>query len=127
MAEESGRWLFVVFGFIINLCLGSVYAYSVFAKPVRELMKVTATEAGLPFMIFLACFAALVFVGGQLIARLGPRNLGILGGVILGVGWMLASQSSSILMLAISYGVIGGGGCRVSLRRTPGRCGQMVP
>jgi MFS transporter, OFA family, oxalate/formate antiporter len=110
MAEESGRWLFVVFGFVINLCLGSVYAYSVFAKPVRELMKVTATEAGLPFMIFLACFAALVFVGGQLIAKLGPRNLGILGGVILGIGWMLASQSSSILMLAISYGVIGGGG-----------------
>jgi MFS family permease len=73
-------------------------------------MKVTATEAGLPFMIFLACFAALVFVGGQLIAKLGPRNLGILGGVILGIGWMLASQSSSILMLAISYGVIGGGG-----------------
>jgi len=110
MAEESGRWLFVVFGFTINLCLGSVYAYSVFAKPVRELMKVTATEAGLPFMIFLACFAVLVFIGGQLIAKLGPRNLGILGGVILGIGWMLASQSSSILMLAISYGIIGGGG-----------------
>ncbi len=110
MAEESGRWLFVVFGFIINLCLGSVYAYSVFAKPVRGLMNVTATEAGLPFMIFLACFAVLVFIGGQLIARLGPRNLGILGGVILGIGWMLASQSSNIFMLSISYGVIGGGG-----------------
>ncbi|HUH66246.1 MAG TPA: OFA family MFS transporter [Syntrophales bacterium] len=110
MAEESGRWMFVVFGFIINLCLGSVYAYSVFAKPVRELMHITATQAGLPFMIFLACFALLVFVGGQLIAKMGPRNLGILGGVILGIGWMLASQTSNIMTLAVCYGVIGGGG-----------------
>jgi OFA family oxalate/formate antiporter-like MFS transporter len=110
MPAESGRWVFIVLGFIINICLGSVYAYSVFAKPVRTLMNVSATEAGLPFMVFLAFFASFVFVGGQLIGKLGARNLGILGGVILGAGWMLASQSTSIMMLAISYGAIGGGG-----------------
>ena len=110
MPAETGRWIFVVLGFIINICLGSVYAYSVFAKPVRALLNVSATEAGLPFMVFLAFFATLVFVGGQLIGKLGPRNLGILGGVILGLGWMAASQSTSIMMLAISYGAIGGGG-----------------
>jgi len=110
MPAETGRWVFVILGFIINLCLGSVYAYSVFAKPIRGLLNVTATQAGLPFMIFLAFFAVMVFAGGQLIAKLGPRNLGILGGVIVGVGWMLASQSSSISMLAITYGLIGGSG-----------------
>jgi MFS family permease len=110
MPAESGRWVFIVLGFIINICLGSVYAYSVFAKPVRALMNVSATEAGLPFMVFLAFFAFFVFVGGQLIGKLGARNLGILGGVILGAGWMMASQSTSIMMLAISYGAIGGGG-----------------
>jgi MFS family permease len=110
MPAESGRWWFIVLGFIINICLGSVYAYSVFAKPVRELLKVTATEAGLPFMVFLAFFAFFVFVGGQLLPKLGPKKLGILGGVILGAGWMLASQSSSIMMLAVCYGAIGGGG-----------------
>ena len=110
MPAESGRWVFIVLGFIINICLGSVYAYSVFAKPVRALMNVSATEAGLPFMVFLAFFAFFVFVGGQLIGKLGARNLGILGGVILGAGWMLASQSTSIMMLAVCYGAIGGGG-----------------
>jgi MFS family permease len=110
MTAESGRWIFIVLGFVINICLGSVYAYSVFAKPVRSLLNATATEAGLPFMVFLAFFAFFVFVGGQLLAKLGPKKLGILGGVILGAGWMLASQSTSITMLAISYGAIGGGG-----------------
>ena len=110
MPAESGRWVFIALGFTINICLGSVYAYSVFAKPVRALMNVSATEVGLPFMVFLAAFAIMVFIGGQLMAKLGPRNLGLLGGVILGAGWMLASQSTGITMLAISYGIIGGGG-----------------
>ena len=110
MPAESGRWIFVLLGFIINLCLGSVYAYSVFRKPVQTLLGATATEAGLPFMIFLAFFAILVFFGGQIMAKLGPRNLGIIGGVIVGVGWMLAKYSTSINMLTVTYGLIGGGG-----------------
>ncbi len=114
MPAESGRWVFIALGFIINICLGSVYAYSVFAKPVRALMNISATEVGLPFMVFLAAFAIMVFIGGQLMAKLGPRNLGLLGGVILGAGWMMASQSTSITMLAISYGIIGGGGVGLS-------------
>jgi len=110
MKAEAGRWIFVVLGFIINICLGSVYSYSVFAKPLRNLLNISATEVQLPFMLFLAFFAVFVFVGGQILAKVGPRNLGILGGIVVGAGWMLASQSSSILMLAIAYGVIGGSG-----------------
>lgn len=110
MPAESGRWLFVVLGFTINICLGSVYAYSVFRGPVQKLLDVSATAAGMPFMIFLAVFAFMVFVGGQLIGKLGPRNLGILGGILVGVGWMLASRSGNIGMLTITYGIIGGAG-----------------
>jgi MFS family permease len=110
MPAESGRWIFVLLGFIINLCLGSVYAYSVFRGPVQKLLNASATEAGLPFMIFLALFATMVFFGGQVMAKLGPKKLGIIGGIIVGLGWMLASQSTSIDMLILTYGIIGGGG-----------------
>lgn len=110
VAPESGRWMFIILGFIINICLGSVYAYSVFNRPVQELLGASATWAGMPFMVFLAIFAIMVFVGGQLIGKLGPRNLGILGGVVVGLGWMLASQSPNIGVLTITYGLIGGAG-----------------
>ncbi len=110
LPAESGRWIFVLLGFIINLCLGSVYAYSVFRGPVKKLLNASATEAGMTFMIFLALFAIMVFFGGQVMAKLGPKMLGMIGGIIVGAGWMLASQSSSINMLNITYGVIGGGG-----------------
>ena len=82
MPAEKGRWMFVVLGFIINICLGSVYAYSVFRGPVAKLLNMSATEAGLPFMVFLALFAIMVFFGGLLLAKLGPKMLGWLGGIV---------------------------------------------
>jgi MFS family permease len=110
MPAEKGRWMFVVLGFIINICLGSVYAYSVFRGPVAKLLNLNATEAGLPFMAFLAAFATLMFFGGQVMAKLGPKMLGWIGGAIVGAGWILASFSTSGTMLAVTYGLIGGGG-----------------
>ena len=49
MKAENGRWLFVIFGFIINICLGSVYAYSVFKNPIQKLFNVGAFEGGHAF------------------------------------------------------------------------------
>jgi OFA family oxalate/formate antiporter-like MFS transporter len=127
MPAEQGRWILVLLGFVINICLGSVYAYSVFRKPVQTLLNASATEAGMPFMIFLALFAVMVFFGGQIIAKLGPRNLGILGGIVVGIGWMLASQSTSINMLTITYGVIGGGGVGLAYGVPLAVCGRWFP
>ena len=110
MPAEKGRWMFVVLGFIINICLGSVYAYSVFRGPVAKLLNMSATEAGMPFMVFLALFATMVFFGGLILAKLGPKMLGWLGGIIVGIGWILASFSTSGTMLTITYGLIGGAG-----------------
>ena len=110
MPAEKGRWMFIVLGFIINICLGSVYAYSVFRGPVQKILNMSATEAGLPFMVFLALFATMVFFGGLILAKLGPKKLGWLGGIIVGIGWILASFSTSGIMLTITYGLIGGAG-----------------
>lgn len=110
MPAEKGRWVFILLGFIINICLGSVYAYSVFRGPVQKILNMSATEAGLPFMVFLALFATMVFFGGLILAKLGPKMLGWLGGIIVGIGWILASFSTSGIMLTITYGLIGGAG-----------------
>ncbi len=61
-------------------------------------------------MAFLAAFATLMFFGGQIMAKLGPKMLGWIGGAIVGAGWMMASFSTSGTMLAVTYGLIGGGG-----------------
>ena len=37
MKTEQGRWVFVLLGLLMNLCLGAVYAFSVFKKPLQDL------------------------------------------------------------------------------------------
>jgi MFS family permease len=111
LPAESGRWLFVVLGLIMNVCLGAVYAYSIFLGPVRKAFTdVSAFQANFPFMVFLAFFSVLMFFGGRVMEKLGPRKLGIIGGIIVGLGWFLSSYATNIWMLTLTYGVIAGSG-----------------
>ena len=83
LPAASGRWLFVVLGIVMNVCLGAVYAYSIFLKPVKEAFAgISAFQANLPFMVFLAFFSVLMFFGGRVMEKLGPRKLGMIGGII---------------------------------------------
>ena len=110
MPAESGRWLFVVIGLVMNVCLGAVYAYSIFLGKVKETFNVSASMANLPFMVFLAFFAILMFFGGRIMEKLGPRKLIIIGSIIVGLGWMLSSFAPNIWILTLTYGVIAGSG-----------------
>ena len=110
MSANAGRWVFVILGMIINLCLGAVYAYSVFKGPLEKLFNASAKQGNLPFMVFIAIFALFTFLAGRFIDKLGPRIVMIIGGVIVGLGWMLAKFSGSITMVMITYGIIGGAG-----------------
>ena len=110
MSASAGRWIFVILGMVVNFCLGAVYAYSVFKKPLEELFNISATQGGLPYMIFLAMFALFTFVAGKFIDKLGPRKVMMVGGAIVGIGWMLTYFASSIWMVVLTYGIIGGAG-----------------
>lgn len=110
LEAEKGRWVFVLLGLVINISLGSVYAWSVFRKPLESLFHVGATESGMPFMFFLAFFALLMPFAGGYLDKYGPRTVTMLGGVLVGIGWILASFASGIAMLSVCYGLIAGGG-----------------
>lgn len=111
---EKGRWGFVLLGFVANVCMGAVYAFSVFRKPLEALWGITATESGLPFMVFLALFALGMALAGGLVENWGPRKTGILGGLLVGLGWILAGFSPNVGLLTLFYGVIGGAGVGVA-------------
>ncbi len=110
MSAESGRWIYVILGLIMCVCLGAVYAYSIFLAPVREAFQVSAFLGNLPFMVFLAFFSILMFFGGRIMEKLGPRKLSIIGGVIVGLGWLLSAFAPNIWALTLTYGVIAGSG-----------------
>lgn len=107
---ETGRWTFVVLGFVINLCLGAFYAFSVVRKPLEELWDIGATASGLPYMIFLATFALAMAVFGGVVDRWRPRKTGIVGGILVGLGWILAGFAPNIGVLTLFYGIVAGVG-----------------
>ncbi|ABK14306.1 MAG: OFA family MFS transporter [Methanothrix sp.] len=115
----GGRWVLVILGMIINLCLGSVYSWSVFVKPLTDHFQamgqvVSANDVLLPFSIFLAVFAIAMPLSGKYIEKYGPRKVTMVGGVLCGLGWLLASTASSVQMLYPTYGIIGGLGVGIA-------------
>lgn len=120
MPLAKGRWGLVASGLIINLWLGSIYAWSVFVKPLTDYytnelgQAVTANDILMPFSVFLAVFAITMPFTGRIIDNYGPRNVTIIGGVLTGVGWLLGSFSSSVPMLYATFGVVGGIGVGIA-------------
>lgn len=108
LISNSMRYLFILIGFLINTCLGGVYSWSVFRKPLEDALAIGAKDSGLPYAIFLAFFSFTMPLGGYLTEKIGVKFTVILGAILLGTGWFLASFSSSILFLVLTYGVIGG-------------------
>jgi len=120
MPPEKGRWGLVASGLVINLLLGSVYAWSVFVEPLTGYFSsgpgqtVTVNDILMPFSVVLAVFAITMPFTGKIIDTYGPRDVTILGGLLTGLGWFLASFASSVLMLTIIFGLIGGMGVGIA-------------
>ena len=125
MPAETGRWILVIIGTIIELCLGAVYAYSVLSVPLKKIftdpisaggfgLTVSAIEMQLPYIVSLAMFAITMPLVGKYIEKMGPRKVGMIGGVIVGLGWILASFATSPITLAVLYGAVAGVGVGVA-------------
>src|SRR5919201_2874799 len=103
------RWVLAITAFLMQLALGSVYAWSVFLKPVIALYHVSRLEANLPFSIVLLALGVTAGFGGYLNNRFGPRIVATAGGILYGLGVLLASFSApNIFILYLTFGIIGG-------------------
>ena len=120
------RWLVVVGGVLIQVCLGAIYAWSVFT-PSLSAAGWTAAQTQFVFSAGLASFAiVMVAAGYYLMPKLGPRLLVELGGLTLGIGYILAGLvgGTHVVGLILFIGIIGGagiGGVEVGQRAAAGK------
>jgi len=114
MSEERimNRWLVIVGAILIQLCLGAIYAWSVFTpRLIAEPYSFTATQTQLIFGVGLASFAVVMIIAGRMQAKFPPRNVAALGGIILGLGYVLARfVGTSFIGHLVTIGLIGGAG-----------------
>ncbi len=114
LPAQKGRWLLIPLGVTVLLCLGTVYSWSIFRKPLEKLLQIGATESLLPFTVLLVVFALIMPITGFYIDRFGSRLVTAVGGVIMSLGYLLSSLDGNISMLTITYGVVAGIGVGMS-------------
>ena len=118
--SSSRRYLVVLGALIIQVCLGSIYAWSIFQAALREGVYVwPSLWTQLPFAAGLASFALFMILAGRWQDRIGPKKVATLGGILLGAGYLLAglvdiiSQGNALIgtiWLIVTYGIIAGAG-----------------
>ena len=103
---------FVVLGAIlIQLALGAIYAWSVFT-PTLKAEGWSSENTQWVFAVGLASFALFMVFAGKKLNSWGPRTLAWAGGIILGIGYLLAGLigGTNFIALLILIGLIGGMG-----------------
>jgi len=116
-------WKVVFCGTAVNLCLGILYAWSVWTKQLISVPKagqlitegpglgwtyLTNAQAANPFSLCVLIFALLMIPGGRIQDKMGPKVGAITGGLFLALGCIIAGLTKSYTGLIIGFGVFGG-------------------
>jgi oxalate/formate antiporter len=103
------RWTQLLLGLVAMMTISSPqYVWTLFLKPLQ-----TSLGAGLPalqvtFSLLIVLQTFLSPLQGYLIEKFGPRLLISIGTAMSGASWLLSAYASSLTMLYITYGVLGG-------------------
>ena len=100
----------------IHICIGSVYAWSVLAKPVMQSMHITFSQTTLSFSIAIFFLGMSACILGRFVEQIGPVKSGRLSAYCFSLGMIgtaAAIYFKSLLLLYIFYGFIGGIGLGV--------------
>ncbi len=110
-SAPRNRWIIAAMGTVLQLVLGTIYAWSYFQDPVVNATGWSNLEVA-RILSFAICFLGLsAAMGGILLPKFGPRKLAALGGLFYGLGWAIGGYALSIQNLWLLYfgmGVVGG-------------------
>jgi OFA family oxalate/formate antiporter-like MFS transporter len=107
------RWLVAGMGTLLQVCLGTVYAWSFFQNPIRAEFGWNNAQVMWIFSLAICCLGLAAAWGGINLAKIGPTKLAMAGGALYGLGYLLAAlamQQRSLPLFYLGFGVVGGCG-----------------
>ena len=115
MPDETlrSRWSIAAAAVIMQICLGAVYGWSVFSKPLVGTEHWLLTQVQLNFTLAILFLGVGTVVGGLWQDRVGPRRVATVAGILYGAGYIfagIAARHHSLTGMYLSYGVLGGFG-----------------
>lgn len=126
--DTSYRYVIIAGSLLMQLCLGMTYSWSLFVKPLRQLLDISQAVAQFPLTLFYIAFPLTAVFAGTLLARRGPRLCAVLGGLVFGCGWMVASLGiHSFAWTVVGVGLLGGIGVGLAYLVPIATCIQWFP
>lgn len=108
---NSHRWFIAIMGTLLQVVLGTVYAWSFFQKPIITEYGWSNVETMWIFssaILFLGLSAA---IGGMILPKYGPRKLASAGAFLYGLGYLISAYAmhlNSLPLFYLGFGMIGG-------------------
>lgn len=108
------RWLILAASCVINLCIGSIYSWSVFALPMAAYLNdcfgfaLTAADLAVVFTVANSSGPVTMVLGGRIKELFGIKKVLVLGGLLFGGGMILSGFARSRAALILGYGIFSG-------------------
>ena len=108
MNHKNHRWIVLFAGCLINLCIGSLYSWSVFSAPLASQLALPVSSLAIVFTIATSVGPITMISGGFVNDKLGPKWVLLAGGLFFGAGMIATGFISSLNMLIMTYGLVCG-------------------
>jgi MFS transporter, OFA family, oxalate/formate antiporter len=102
------RWIVAAAAVVMQVGLGSYYAWSVFREPLSSLYGAGITGVNTAFFLASLTFSFAALGAGFWMRRVSPRVVGVAGGSLYGIGVFLSSFAEHLPVLYLTYGLIAG-------------------
>jgi OFA family oxalate/formate antiporter-like MFS transporter len=107
-AAGISRWWRAAGGLLMNLALGTLYAWSMFVAPLEKQFGWKRADTSMVFTIAVVVFALSFVIAGRIQDKIGPLYCSLAGGLLVSLGFFLCSYTTSLNHLFVCFGVIGG-------------------
>jgi MFS transporter, OFA family, oxalate/formate antiporter len=115
---KNKGWRVTFSGTGINLALGILYTWSIFKGAIKQSIEAGGTGAfnwdlaklNDPYAICTLVFAFAMILAGKCQDKFGPRITAFIGGILVGLGFLLISQTTNYFLWILGFGVLAGAG-----------------
>ena len=108
-ASPTARWVQLALGLVCMMAISSPqYVWALFTKPLGTALSVTPAALQVTFSLLIVLQTFFSPLQGWLVDRFGPRLLIATGCFLSGLGWIIASNATSLTGLYLSYGIVCG-------------------
>jgi OFA family oxalate/formate antiporter-like MFS transporter len=110
----TNRGFIMAVALLVSLVMGMLYAFSIFILPLENTFGWARHQTAFTFSLVLVFFSLGMLTGGNVMAKVGPGRAASLGGLLAAAGFLLASFTTSLPILYLGYGILGGYGIGLS-------------